>query len=191
MRLTKEKESKIISMLQSDRSAGFRMLFDEYYMPLCLFSLQMTDDFDAAEDIVQSFFVKFWEKDLHNSIDSNLHYYLFKSIRNNTLQYLSTSGIINSIDVDSSLTDDDMLHHLMYEDYDDEQLRQREAQLYSELQALPEKEREALHNIILNDMSYKEAAHEMGITVNTLKTHLRRAMKKLRESNLSLLLLLI
>ncbi|MCB0844177.1 MAG: helix-turn-helix domain-containing protein, partial [Bacteroidetes bacterium] len=33
--------------------------------------------------------------------------------------------------------------------------------------------------------SYQEAASEMGISVNTLKTHLRRAMKKLRTSLLN------
>ena len=43
---------------------------------------------------------------------------------------------------------------------------------------------------MIDEMSYKQVAAEMGISVNTLKTHLRRAKKKLRNSGLCTLLLL-
>lgn len=181
----------ILKVLSEDKTKGFRLLFDAYYTPLCLFSLQMTDDFDAAEDIVQAFFVKFWEKDLHKRIDSNLQYYLFSSIRNNTIQHLRETGNMELLDISDTLSDDAMLHQLMYDDSNEEELRLRETQLYNELRALPEKEREALQKVILEEMSYKEAAQEMGISVNTIKTHLKRAMKKLRDAKIPMVLLMV
>lgn len=36
--------------------------------------------------------------------------------------------------------------------------------------------------IVLKDMKYKEAAELLGLSVNTVKTHLARAMKQLRSS---------
>ena len=37
--------------------------------------------------------------------------------------------------------------------------------------------------VILENKKYKEAAEELNISVNTLKTYLSRALKKLRKDN--------
>jgi len=36
--------------------------------------------------------------------------------------------------------------------------------------------------VVLKDMRYKEAAVQLDLSVNTVKTHLARAMKQLRSS---------
>ena len=41
--------------------------------------------------------------------------------------------------------------------------------------------------IIVNDRKYKDVAEDMNVSVNTVKIHLKRAMKKLRDTNLLLL----
>ena len=184
------KDMDIINMLHADRAAGFRMLFDAYYMPLCLYSLQFTDDFDAAEDIVQSFFVHFWETRRDLLIGTQLYPYLFTAIHNNTLTYLKKTGGVSRMPEKVLNDDERLIKDLIEAEEHQDALRQREEQLYQALQTLSTHERQALEKTVIDEMSYKQVAAEMGISVNTLKTHLRRAMKKLRNSGLCTLLLL-
>lgn len=174
-------DTDILETLRSDRAKGFRELFDAYYTPLCLFSLQMTDDFDASEDIVQTFFVSFWEKRLHESIGSNLRYYLFRSIRNNTIAYLRKNGETGFMPIDDVILRDDQLKEFIDYGHSEKLLSEREEMLHKALTTLSPQELEAMQQVVVNEQSYKEAASQMGVSVNTLKTHLRRAMKKLRN----------
>lgn len=182
-------DATLLRLLHTDRAAGFRALFDAYYTPLCLFSLQYTDDFAVSEDIVQTFFVSFWEQRLHTRVSSNLRYYMFSAIRNNTLAYLRHNGDAQLLPLDEALLDDSTLQDLIDLSSNEALLAEREAKLRQALDALSPQEREALQQVVVNEGTYKDAAATMGISVNTLKTHLRRAMKKLRTEQLCLLLL--
>lgn len=46
---------------------------------------------------------------------------------------------------------------------------------------LPEGARNVVQCVLVQDMKYKEAAAELGVTINTIKTQLKREMLKLRE----------
>lgn len=182
-------DATLLRLLHTDRAVAFRALFDAYYTPLCLFSLQYTDDFDASEDIVQTFFVQFWEQRLHTRVSSNLRYYMFSAIRNNTLAYLRRNGDAQLLPLDEAILDDSSLQYLIDLSSNEALLAEREAKLRQALDALSPQEREALQQVVINEGTYKDAAATMCISVNTLKTHLRRAMKKLRTEQLCLLLL--
>lgn len=71
---------------------------------------------------------------------------------------------------------------------DEEELREREKKIMEELEKLPKQELSAVQAVILENKKYKEAAEELNISVNTLKTHLSRALKRLRKDNNLILL---
>jgi len=53
--------------------------------------------------------------------------------------------------------------------------------LLEKLQKLPHQELQVVRAVIMENKKYKEAAEELHISVNTLKTHLTRALKQLRK----------
>ena len=55
---------------------------------------------------------------------------------------------------------------------------------HREVDRLPDRTREIFTAIVLNDKRYKEVAEDLGVSVNTVKTALSRALSALR-SNLS------
>lgn len=55
------------------------------------------------------------------------------------------------------------------------------AKLREKLGELPDKQREVVVKCFMEGKMYKEVAGELGISLNTVKTHLQRALKFLRD----------
>lgn len=72
------------------------------------------------------------------------------------------------------------------DDFSEDLLSEKRRQLKELLKKLSPKEYEVLMKIIVNEKKYKEVAQEMEVSVNTVKMHLKRAMKKLRSEGLLL-----
>ena len=83
-----DRDKEIQRLLQEMPEEGFRLLFDVYHMQLCVYVVQLTDSFQLAEDIVQDFFVAFWERKYYRAITGNFRSYLYTSVHNAALAVL-------------------------------------------------------------------------------------------------------
>ena len=162
-----EKDKYILELFRTSPKEAFRLLFDAYHMKLCIYAVQLTDSFEMAEDIVQDFFIYFWEKKYYLKINQNLRYYLYLSVRNaaiNTLQKNNMLSMEELSGLDMSIPE---------ESIDEEEQEERNKLLLEKLQVV--------RAVIMENKKYKEAAEELHISVNTLKTHLTRALRQLRK----------
>lgn len=76
-----------ISMQQGNKKA-FDTLFIKYYAMLCAFARSFVS-LEDAEEVVQDTMLQIWENRKTNHIDSSVHHYLFKAVKNKcyTLMY--------------------------------------------------------------------------------------------------------
>ena len=81
-------DQEICSLLKVRKIGGMELLFREYYKPLVVWATTFLHDTQRAEDIVQDFFVKLWEKPYSVLFPETLKSYLFTSIRNLALNQL-------------------------------------------------------------------------------------------------------
>lgn len=82
-------DNSICRLLKDRDSRGLELLFKYYYRPLVLWADTFLNDIPASEDLVQEFFVSFWEKHSYERITSgNLRGYIFVSVRNQSLKFL-------------------------------------------------------------------------------------------------------
>lgn len=187
MSFIQSKDIKLLDNLKSGDPSAFKELFDIYYMPLSIYALKYCDSFQLAEDIVQELFVKLWDEKLYMKLEGAISPYLFKSVKNNTLQIMKGQSKYQFEEIEdqiNALMDDDQLDFAAIED--------EKRKLYKEVEALPEKGREVFKAIVLQNMKYKEVAEQLGISVNTVKTHYSRALKQLRSSlDIIIMLLLV
>lgn len=65
---------------------ALKEIFDIYYEPLCIYSVQFTEQELESEDIVQDLFIRIWEKHLYKGIN-HLAMYLFFAVRNKSIAY--------------------------------------------------------------------------------------------------------
>lgn len=178
-------DKEIMELFQTDRERAFNLFFRQYYTRLCIYAVQLTDDFSESEDIVQGFFVSFWEKERYESITDNLKGYAYLSVRNAALKYIE--GRKRSAFEELPADDESLL--LISDELSEAERIQKEKALERALNALPEQERKALYGVVVEEKSYKAMATELNISTNTLKTYLSRAMKKLRKNDKLLLLM--
>lgn len=173
----KSQDLLILEKLKVGDSSAYKELFDLYYIPLSIYSLKYCDSFELAEDIVQDLFIKFWDQKLYLKLDEAIRPYLFKSVKNNTLQAAKKQNKYFFEDIEDQI---DVL--LDEEHLDLEFLEQEKIKLYKEIEALPLKSKEVFKAIVLENQKYRDVALELGVSVNTVKTHYSRALKQLRNS---------
>ncbi len=151
------------------------LLFREYYKPLVVWATTFLHDTQRAEDIVQDFFVKLWEKPYSALLPETLKSYLFTSIRNLALNQLDKiDPLRRACDVaycDSPWNE--------YDNFEDEVFRSVE----EELEKLTPRAQDVIRKIYLEGMKYKDVADKLGISVATVNSILVRALKKLRQQS--------
>lgn len=170
-----ERDNQLLDRLKAGDEEALKEIFDIYYKPLCIYSVQFTEQEQESEDIVQDLFIRIWEKHLYRQI-TQLGMYLFFAVRNQSMAYARKHEQYEDIE---DLEKD--LYTEWNDDFSEEEINQKRRQLHDTLKKLSPKEYAILTEIIVNSKPYKQVAQEMDISVNTVKTHLRRAMKVLRE----------
>lgn len=166
-----------------DREA-FRELFEFYYKPLCVYAINFVDSFDDAEDIVQNLFASFWIRYSRKEFKGSVKAYLFSSVRNNCIKFVNNSRFQPINDSDIIIEADEVISFL-------ENINDEYKLLLNEIDNLPPQSKKVFKAIILDDMKYKDAAELLGISINTVKTHLSRTLKHLRRFHKVIILMLL
>jgi len=168
-------ESKDIlnELLRTGSRKSYEAFFKKYYQDLYLWSNSIVKNADAAEDIVQDFFIDFWEKKRFKSVTSNLQSYIYRSVRNSSLNYIKREQKL--------IHDIEHLEEKESAPKANSTTIENSQQIYSAINELPEKCREVFMLCCVSGYTYNEAAEELNVTINTVRTHMVRAFKFLRE----------
>lgn len=158
----------VLSLIRKGDEKAFEELFKAYYARLCEYSLALVADKEAAAEIVQDFFVKMWENRATLDIKS-LKAYLFRSIHNNSLKYISKRIHFESI-IDSR--EYGITAPVDFEMAD---------KLDKSLNELPPKCREIFLMSRLDKLRHNEIAEKLGISPRTVEVQIRKASHILKE----------
>jgi RNA polymerase sigma-70 factor (ECF subfamily) len=173
--------------MKEDERGAFRLLFNAYYDPLLLYCHRILDDLEAAEDVVQECFISLWYSKRLEHFSGDLDRFIFRVVKNHSLAYLRDKQREN-LRHDAYARD-----RAAFPASDEEAFSDRTETLYLTINKLPERCRKIFLMACLDDRSYQEVADELDISVNTVKSQMKYALKFLRENlkNTSFLTLLI
>ncbi len=169
----------IAGLKQGDKEA-YEFLFRKHYASLCHYAEKYVKDSVAAEDIVAQVFCNLFIKRKEIFIQS-LQPYLFFSVRNNALNYLRDKKTFSEID--------DKVENELYRNLNSPELnlehvnpllhREAENLLENAITSLPPQCKEIFLLSRHEQLTYKEIAEKLNISVNTVETQMSRAIKKL------------
>lgn len=171
-----KKEKKLINRLKRGDERAFKKLYDKYASEIYGFSLSLVKSKDHAEEIVQDVFLKIWN--LKEDLDSDLSFksFLFTIAKNLSLNILNKAA--NDLDFRNELFhtkekfSSTTQNHLLNKEYN---LIKKTA-----INSLSEGRKQIFLMSRERGMSYEEISNELGVSVNTVKTQMKKALKSLR-----------
>jgi RNA polymerase sigma-70 factor (ECF subfamily) len=171
----KKEDPEILVLFASDEEKAFRLVFDKYYIPLCAIAQLYVYSKAEAEDIVQQLLIKLWEEKQYLQVNRSLRGYLHQSVRNRCLNYLESKKTLS--DKIRKIPDPQSVRHAL--DF----LLDEEAQSVVEkaVSELPDQSRKTLEAVYFSGQSYKDAAKTLNLSLNTVKSHLKNALRHLRN----------
>lgn len=167
----------IFERMANGDELALRFLFDKYYDSLCNYVNLYVRNKLVSEDIVQDLFIYLWEKRKIIRLNTSVKSYLFHSCRNKYLNYLRNEKchLAIKLEVDSGV---EKIAHPTDNQFDAIQL---EGIINKSVQNLPPRCREVFMLYKNEDLSYKEIAFKMDISVKTVENQMTIALKKLKE----------
>jgi RNA polymerase sigma-70 factor (ECF subfamily) len=168
-------ENDWLSSLKNGSLEAYEMLFKKYYKLLCLQAALLLDDETEAEDLVQTLFIEMWDKKSYRQIDQSPKAYLYRSVRNKCINR------INKKKLEKKKLEEYRYYRRKAEDPVWRGQRELSVDMHNVLQELPSQRLRAFTLVYMENKRYQEAANEMGVSVNSVKTHLKLALRVLRE----------
>lgn len=170
-------EEKIwMKKIQSGDAKAFEMLFHQYYGHLCLFATKILNNDAAAEEVVQEFFVKLWEKKEQLSIETSVKNYLFRAVKNQCLNYIKHNFVKENYI--KTKENENQLEIDFEENYVEVDLARK---IKESIDSLPEKRRDIFRLSREEGLKYREIAQKLNISIKTVEAQMGLAIKNLRE----------
>lgn len=157
-----------------NRKDIFERLFSDYYRILVCYAQKYTKREDIAEDIVQDVFASLWEENRIFPSQANFRSFLYISIRNAAFDYLRHQNV-ESRYIEEALTANRFLS--------DDSFQKEEVfrLLFKQIDLLPERCRE-IFLLHLEGYDNDAIAKKLSLSIETVKTQKKRAMKTLRNN---------
>ncbi len=166
-------DKELIIKIKNGNEPAFDTLFRKYYASLTRFAMMFTKNEDSADEVVQSFFVKFWNQKDDLKINSSVKSYFYTSVRNTALNFLKKEKTRNIYEEKNEPEAEnetlDIANNKFTEIYE------------TAVNNLPERTKEVFVLSKNEGLTYKEIAEYLQISTKTVENNMGIAFKKLRE----------
>ena len=167
----------LVILINKGYENAFEFVFKKYYAVLCNYSKHFIKNKDVVEQIVQDVFINIWENKKKFSPKGNLKSYLFRSVKNRTINYLKHEAVKNKSNEDLKL-----IYYSTEENIEKQFEKEELLKLIDEgINLLPEKCKEVFLLVKFSGLSYKETAEVLSISPKTVENQMGKALKSLRE----------
>ncbi len=155
---------------------AFSQLFHRYYGWLCQQAHAYCHCLQRSEEIVLDVFTKFWKRREELQIDTQVKAYLFIAVRNRAFDFLRQQQSRQRLERKLQLQSVPVL-----DSAEDQYIRQEfSAAVEAAVGKLPRQGQLVFRMSRERNLKYREIAEELGISIKTVETHMRRAFIQLR-----------
>jgi RNA polymerase sigma factor (sigma-70 family) len=169
--LRSQSDERLVDLVRSGSEPAFEAIVARYRAPLLRYCRRILSD-TRAEDAVQQSFVSAFDAMTRGDAEINLRPWLYRIAHNTALNVLRDRGLRHAA-LDESMDGVERPDQTM-------ERRQHVREVLRAVQALPERQRDAIVLRELEGRSYDEIAGELGVTGGAVRQLLNRARNSLR-----------
>ena len=184
-------ELLVAGQLRQGSEEAFRYLYRHHYAAMCMVAWDYVGSRALAESIVSDVIFRLWENHENIEIRTSLRAYLITATRHQCLDFLKSKinrreVLVAHHDPNSEESHQDVFEGLTTDDCPLGRLLEQELEekLQNAIEALPDATRKVFLKSRIGGRTYEEISNEEGISVNTVKYHMKQALKLL-DNNLS------
>ncbi|WP_442587669.1 RNA polymerase sigma factor [Pedobacter sp. AW31-3R] len=167
----------------------FEILFRRNHKFLCMVAMDYVQDQYLAEDVVQDFFIDFWQRRHTIKLTSSFEGYARRAIKYKSIDLIRKNAVAEKgshqflkLEIEEGAEPEP--------DQVDRQ-HQRYLKIVELIHTLPENRRNIFIMHAVDKLSYAQIAEKQQISINTVKTQLKRAYAAIRGMALLLFLLFL
>lgn len=178
-------EKELIDKINNGETSAYRQLVEMHHKKVIHICLSFVNNSHDAEDIAQEVFIEMY-RSLHGfRKEASLSTWLYRLSVNKSLDYIRQqkrlkrgSGKVTSID-QANIEQLQVSNSQLASDQIEE--NERKQLLYSAIDTLPKRQKEALILSQIKELSQQEVADTMNTSIGSIESLLVRAKRKLRD----------
>lgn len=168
-----EKLQLEMSEIEISNRKVFRLLFDTFFPRACFFAGRLLGDREAGADVAQETFLAIWQKGENFAGLQVFKSYLYTTLKHKCLNIMRDRPAMTDVDGMKELVAEDLrVDHLLIR----EEIKGR---ILCEINRLPSIKRDIML-LRLEGRSFEDISKELGLSLNTVKTHKKESYKQLR-----------
>ncbi len=170
-------DKELIEFLHKNDDAAIERIFKQYYSYICSAVYKIIPDPTLTEDLAQDVFYELWRKRERIEINSSLKAYLKRAAINKALNYIRSKKM--KFDSD----DDDAVINISVPSSEGSfEAQELQGIINAAIDTLPEKCRIVFMMSRFEEMSYKEIAAALEISIKTVENQISKALKILKKA---------
>lgn len=161
-----------LELLHDGKEEAYRILFEEYYPLLGVFAMRYVKDKEVAEDIVQDVMLELYSRQPQFDTPVALKAFLYLSVKNRALNFLrnkqAQERYLNHAQEEESFFLNNIIREEVYY-----HLQKIIGELSSPVRQI--------YELTLQELSNEEIAEQLGLSVDSVKSHKKRGKQILKE----------
>lgn len=170
-------EEQIISGLKKGDNSAYKQVFEKHYQVMCFAANSILQDPFASETIAADVISHIWEARKTLNIEAvSLRAYLLKCVSNRCIDYMRSKHYRKS--KESKEPYENIVSDIMEQDNCLNSILEKELEkkIFDTIEKIPESSRKVFIMSRFDEKSRTEIADELGISINTVKYHLKKAL---------------
>lgn len=169
-------EETLLKALRKGNTLAFQQLYNQYHGTLYLHAYNKLRDREAAKDIVHDLFTGIWQKRESLTITGKFSSYLYASVRNRIIDYISKeqskssylASLAQQLESQYEATDHRIREKMLQE------------QVENVLAKLPPRVREVFELSRKQYLSHKEISEKLNLSEQSVRSYIKDALRILR-----------